>query len=396
MSEEEANRSPNPNDKTIGQQIIAYLPAPFNTFTENISPLISISVGVAFFLSAMRVFIEIEAGVLYDILPLWAIVLTGTPLFIGPLLIWVTNIHEKNNFNEYLIVTIVLNKILLEILPWLYLKLVFATILIIESSMWIIIALTISLEKYSYSVLAMSIASIGIIDVSLRAPTLGAEPAMDNNWFSHTLIILVSLLFGVEALVLLNTNNKKHKEKEKEIGKTGLFEGMVLFQGIIIYYLFYGNTGLISQGFQIPNSTATLLLLGWYLIIALTLYYIGETFRDPKFYSLNYGVIIPSAVVLLASTYTIPWSNIFLYPAPFFASLSLFFIIERATLTSKTLDIKKLAKGTVLALLLAIATLLGYIYFENMLYVLLFILIFDTTAYLSIRNYRRLLNGKQP
>ncbi len=378
-----------------GKKIIDYLPNSMRSFVINISPIITIGLSLTYFFTSLRVYVTIEAGVIFDHVPAWTLSIIALPLIIGPFIPWIFNFNKINK--EYWLLAIGLMRLLVEIVPNPLLKFVFSALLVIVSLSWIVFLIPTVLKEYGYQITTISIISSAVFDISLRAPTLTAEPAIDNNWYGHIFIILSIGLFLVEGFVFISKieNNIIKSEEMKTHKKHGLLEGFVFIQGMIIYYLFYGNAGLIAQGFRITNSLATIILLTWYMLLIIIMQYIGITFRDKEFYSLNYAVILPSAVVLLAATYMVPWSNFLLYPAPFFASLSLFFIIDRAVLTSQEMDIKQFSKGASVSLIITLLFLFGYVYYEKIGYIMIYLLIFGIASYFSVRNYRRTLDEQQ-
>ena len=350
------------NQKGVIVTTIEALPEKFRVFiTENIE-IWSLGIGLAFYYSAIRVFITQITGKLTDVFPIWVLGLIGSLLFISPLF---ALFLEKSRTMRLVIPLFIAVAKLGQALPFFAFRMGFNTVLLLLTSTWITYYLHYMFQTLEKKDLLLALGSSVIIDLSLRAPILGVDSGLTTNLFVLAMVLVLSGLFVLGSHVLTITENEALEKEGSEKG--GILQGTMFAMLVTIFLFEVGNAGEIALMFSVEPFVIHLVLLFSHIFMLIVAVYVLEIFTERQWRLLIVALLFFSGVVLLESIILRPWRLWITYPSPFLAILAFWLFYSRGFLSRKYIVFSRFVAGIVLGFLFVLIYTMVFLLFDSLI-----------------------------
>ncbi|MCG3218579.1 MAG: hypothetical protein KAR35_06215 [Candidatus Heimdallarchaeota archaeon] len=318
---------------------------------------ISLSLAIVFLLSGIRVIIAMTSGALYNELSLIVLVLLSTPIFLGPLIYALTQKYHLTVIPATLW-GIVIGKLGQQLIAEPYAKLFLTMILLIAASIWITWLIPLSIKIIGSKEVILAIILGLILDLGLRAPTLGTDTGLSDHLFVLVTVFFALLLFIWSGI---DTSQKEFLEEPLKSSSIGFLHGFVFTQFLTLYLLFYANIGDLVLSFEILAITAEFLLLCSYIVGFAAIRYLFHTttFTKNTAYLYSAGAFL----FVLISLIIRPWDAVWKYPLPFLAIMGLLLLL-RINLDIKDMNTLKFGYGIALGFFCSLLFILVQLLYE--------------------------------
>ncbi len=354
-------KQPMTEQKGIILATIESLPENFRLFITENAEIWSLGVGLAFYYSAIRVFITQVTGKLTDVFPIPVLMLIGSLLFIGPLLsLFMKRIHTM----PLIIPTAISIAKLGQALPFFAFRMGFNTALLILTSAWVTYYLYYMFQMVEKRDLLLALGSSVIIDLSLRAPILGVDSGLTTNLFVLAMVLVFSGLFVLGSYILTVTEEKEPEQVES--GHGGLLQG-IMFSMLVTVFLFEaGNAGEMTLMFSVRPFLVHLVLLFSHVFMLMIAMYVLEIFTEKQWRWFIVALLFFSGVVLLESIILRPWRLWITYPLPFLAILAFWLFYSRGFLSIQHMDYARFTAGLMLGFFFLLIFTMTFLLFDNL------------------------------
>ncbi|MHA1911243.1 MAG: hypothetical protein ACTSYA_06060 [Candidatus Kariarchaeaceae archaeon] len=318
---------------------------------------ITLSLAIVFLLSGIRVLITMISGALYNELSLPVLIILATPIFLGPLIYALTQKYHLSVI-PVMLWGIVISKLGQQLVTEAYGKLFFSMILLIAVSIWITWLIPLSIKTIGSKEVILSIILGLILDLGVRAPTLGTDTGLSGHLFVLVTVFFALLLFiwsGIES------SQKEFLEIPLKSSSVGVLHGFVFTQFLTHYLLFYANIGELVLSFDILAITAEFLLLSCYIIGFAALKYLFHTTTFTKNTAYLYSTL--AFLFVMISLIIRPWDAVWKYPLPFLAIMGLLILLN-INLDVKELNTLKFGYGLALGFFCTLIFILIQLLYE--------------------------------
>ncbi len=342
-------------------ETIESLPEKLRLFITGNVEIWSLGIALAFYFSAVRVFITQVTGKLTDYFPTPILGLIGSLLFVAPLLGFVLKKYRKIRLLAPAIISVAK---LGQALPFFAPRMAFNTVLLILVSGWVAYYVYYMLRTVEKSSVLLALGSGAIIDLSLRAPILGVDSGLTTNLFVIAMVAVLAGLFIVGSHILTLTEKPP---EEQEAKKTGTLQGIMFAMLIAIYLFEVGNAGEITLMFSVSSFVVHSALLFSHVLIIAVAMYVLEIFTEKKWRLFVLVLLFFSGIVLLESIILRPWTLWITYPSPFLAILAFWLFYSRGFLSQQNIDFVRFMLGLTLGLFFVLIYTMAFLLLDSLL-----------------------------